>query len=116
MGDRGQVLVLQRGSKDAGVYLYTHWGASDLVQDVEKAIAKKWRWNDPDYLARIIFDVMTAECHGEETGYGIGIEMAGDIWRLVKVDCDAEAIEVIDNGHCVYKKTFEEIANATTAS
>lgn len=109
MGDRGQVYI-----KDTKVYLYTHWGATSLPEDVEKAIAKKWRWDDPDYLTRIIFDVITEDNHGEETGYGIGTQKAGDIWRLVTVDCKKRTVTVADEGDAGWvvksKKTFGEIA------
>ena len=61
MGDRGTVEI-------HGVYLYTHWGASDLIDVVREALAKKWRWDDESYLARIIFDTMLDGSHGTETG------------------------------------------------
>jgi hypothetical protein len=35
MGDRGQVLI-----KPLGVYLYTHWGASELGKAVQTALKK----------------------------------------------------------------------------
>lgn len=79
MGDRGQVKI-------AGVYLYTHWGAEDLVQDVKKALSLNWRWDDLEYLARIIFDVISKDQQGEETGFGIGIKQHGDIWRLIEIE------------------------------
>ena len=115
MGDRGQVFVKRFGGED-GVYLYTHWGATTLPQDVEKAIAKRWRWNDPDYLARIIFDVMTEDSHGEETGYGIGIQEAGDIWRLITVDCKAQTIRVRDEDKEVFMGSFEAVASQEVLS
>lgn len=104
MGDRGQVLI-----KDTGVYLYTHWGATELYETVKNAIRKKWRWNDPEYLARIIFDEMTKGVQGRETGYGIGTKMAGDIWRLVIVDCKKFTVTVEDEGKIKKEKTFQQI-------
>lgn len=99
MGDRGQVYVRSWGGK-SGVYLYTHYGASSLDKDVERAIAKGWRWDDPDYLARIIFDEMVGkDGWGEETGYGIGTQKAGDIWRLVTVDCKKQTVTVEDESY-----------------
>src|SRR5512136_274571 len=113
MGDRGQVYI-----KDEKTYLYTHWSATELPEMVERAIAKKWRWNDPEYLARIIFDEMTDGCHGEETGYGIGRSKHGDIWMLVTVDCKKQTMTVeeghYNGGEKVWsvksKKTFSQIA------
>lgn len=95
--------------KDTGVYLYTHWGATELYEDVKNAIRKKWRWDDPEYLTRIIFDEMTKGVQGRETGYGIGTEMAGDIWRLVTVDCEKFTVSVEDYGRIEIEKTFKQI-------
>lgn len=118
MGDRGQVYI-----KDEKTYLYTHWGATDLPAQVERAIAKKWRWDDPEYLARIIFDEMTDGSHGEETGFGIGHSQHGDIWMLVIVDCKKQTVTIkeehFDKGKndlvwtVKSKKTFSEIAGVT---
>ena len=94
MGDRGQVLI-----EDTGVYLYTHWGASNLIDVVKKAIAKRWRWDDSEYLARIIFCEMI---NGEEenilneTGFGIGVTKHGDTWRLIKVNCKDKTVTLCD--------------------
>ena len=90
MGDRGTVEI-------HGVYLYTHWGASDLIDVVRKALAKKWRWDDQIYLARIIFDTMLEGCHGTETGFGIMTEPI-DEWRCIHVDCNKQRVIVVDNG------------------
>ncbi len=67
MGDRGQVKI-------TGVYLYTHWGATELIKDIKKALGRKQRWDDQEYLARIIFDVMIGNEQGKETGFGISNE------------------------------------------
>lgn len=88
MGDRGQVKI-------GKVYLYTHWGGSNLKEDVKTALAKRWRWEDDEYLARIIFDVMTHGQNGEETGFGIGTSMHGDLNNpLVEVDCDKREVRI----------------------
>ena len=67
MGERGQILI-----KDTGVYLYTHWTGYRLKNILQESLSKKWRWNDEDYLTRIIFDVMKDGDTTGETGYGIG--------------------------------------------
>lgn len=107
MGDRGQVLI-----KDNGVYLYTHWSATELTGQVAMALAKQWRWDDPDYLTRIIFDAMTENSHGRETGNGIGTKQAGDIWRLITVDCEGKTVEVADYGKVQFKGSFEDFIKA----
>ena len=108
MGDRGQVLVKDRGHR---IFLYTHWGAHRLVQDVQRALAKKWRWNDAEYLTRIIFDKMKGDDIDCPTGYGIGNRQHGDIWRLVVVDCRRQTVvvrrETVINGKWVWNTEWK---------
>jgi hypothetical protein len=54
------------------VYLYTHWGAEDLEDVLREALGRgRSRWDDPPYLARIIFSEMIRDDLFETTGYGI---------------------------------------------
>jgi hypothetical protein len=87
MGTRAQVFM-----KDTGVYLYQHWDGDGLLGTVATAIHRKMRWGDPEYLARIIFEDMIKDSLGEETGFGIGTEQAGDIEFLVEVDCGNQTV------------------------
>jgi hypothetical protein len=113
MGDRGQVHI-----EDTGVYLYTHWGATSLPSVVSDALARDARWNDPEYLTRIIFDEMTG-LEGETTGYGIGQEQHGDVYRVVHIDCSEREGRVEtgsaswhdDDSSSTDTYTFEEFAN-----
>jgi len=89
MGDRGQVLILPDK-----VYLYTHWGASDLEKTVQEALNHNWRWDDSEYLARIIFDTMISDDQGNETGFGIGTSLHTDVYKLVTVDCKNQTVKV----------------------
>jgi len=70
MGDRANIIV-REDEKDKGVVLYSHWEGTNLPAKLQAALAKKQRLDDHSYLTRIIFDTMTENCHGEETGYGI---------------------------------------------
>ena len=101
MGDRAQVLI-----KDTGVFLYTHWNGTELIETVKRALTKRQRWDDPEYLARIIFDEMVGKGQGEETGFGIGTEQHGDVWRIITVDCERSMINVKDNGRDVLDNFF----------
>ncbi len=106
MGDRGQVFI-----KEEGVYLYTHWGARGLVLTVRKALSKNWRWDNQEYLARIIFDEMIGKDQGTETGYGIGTQEHGDIWRLITITKDK--IKVEDHDHIVFEGIYDEFIKQT---
>jgi hypothetical protein len=104
MGDRGQVFI-----EDEGVWLYTHWGATGLIDDVKRALAKKWRWDDPEYLARIILEEMVGPTqYGTETGFGISGEGPhGDEWRIITVNCKEKTITIQDNEGNPRSYTFE---------
>lgn len=104
MGDRGQVLI-----KDEGVYLYTHWRASELEGVVRKALERGTsRWNDPEYLARIIFCEMIKGREMELTGFGIGTKQYSDVWRIIEIDCKNQKVTKIDFGKIQFVKSFEE--------
>ncbi len=95
MGDRAQVHFA-----DSGVWLYTHGGAYELIEVVQRALAKRWRWDDPEYLARIVFCEMCKGSYGDETGYGIGSGQHSDVYRVVEITCreEKEPMVTIING------------------
>ena len=104
MGDRGQVHI-----KDEGVWLYTHWNASELINTVRTALAKKIRWDDSEYLTRIIFDQMIGEDQGGETGFGISSHGPhGDEWRIIEIDCEEQKITVKDSDKVVLEQSFTD--------
>ena len=70
MGDRANVRI--DNGKDNKVFLYTHWIGSDLPIIVQNALARRTRWDDPQYLARIVFcEMLVGSPEGETTGFGI---------------------------------------------
>lgn len=93
MGDRRNV---QFKMQPADVYLYTHWGGSELPQTVAYALQRgKGRWTDETYLCRIVFsEMIKAEVLGE-TGYGISTAPAGDAgYPPVVIDCDKQTVSI----------------------
>lgn len=105
MGERGNVCVIDDKKK---VYLYTHWRAHELPTVVQSALAKKWRWDDGSYLARIIFDMMIGKEQGKETGFGISTTPADDAWRVVEVNCDDQTVRVINHGKEKLAMSFKD--------
>lgn len=89
MGDRGNIVVQSNNKR---VYLYGHWSGTAMPGILKKALAKRWRWDDASYLTRIIFDVLTEGCHGEETGFGIGTEPPDNEHPLIVVDVDKQQV------------------------
>lgn len=91
MGDRAQIAV-QHGAKR--VYLYTHWGGSEIRQTLVAALTRgRDRWDDPEYLTRIIFSEMTKDDWEATTGFGIGLNPHTDNEHHVPiVDGDKQMI------------------------
>ena len=90
MGERGQILM-----KKSGVYLYTHWNGYSLKESLQRALKKKWRWDDEEYLTRIIFCEMVKDELMEETGFGIGTLEHVDLnHQLLIVDVKKQIIRV----------------------
>lgn len=99
MGDRGQVRFIYSDYSEDGdggeVWFYTHWGASELVGIVQSALRRgKGRWDDDEYLARIIFCEMVGNDVDGTTGYGIGMSKHGDVWQVVTVDASNNTVTV----------------------
>ena len=93
MGDRGQVKITAQGNPD--LYFYTHWGAESLPEVVANALARgRDRWTDEEYLNRFIFSEMIQGDVLEETGYGIGFDEHGDVWRIVEINYDNRTVVI----------------------
>jgi len=89
MGDRANI-VLKNG--DNFVWLYSHWGGGAIPSILQTALAKHWRWDDPNYLARIIFCKMVAGVETYETGFGISAEPCDGDDRILLVDTNAQTV------------------------
>jgi len=98
MGARAQVKL-----EDTGVFLYTHWGSSQIENTVRKPLQRRQRWTDPEYLARIVFSQMTCEHVDSDLGFGICTSRHGDIDVLVTLNCAKQTVTVED----VWEKTEE---------
>ena len=83
MGDRANVFMKEQYQEEGGVYLYTHWGGTDLPETVQSAMKKQQRWDDGSYLARIIFCQMIAGHEAGETGYGISATLGDGDDRIL---------------------------------
>lgn len=70
MGDRVNVRI--HFGNDNWITLYSHWGGHRMARTVAEALKRgKGRWQDPSYLARIIFCKMVFGREEQTTGYGI---------------------------------------------
>lgn len=90
--DSAQVEVI---SPFGRIYLYTHDHAARITNDVYSALVAGKRWDDADYLAKIIFcHMVPIECWQDDKGYGIGTQMYADINLLVTVDTTNQQITI----------------------
>lgn len=120
MGDRGNIVVRDRGKKD--VYLYTHWSGYRVAHDAQDALkAHPDRWNDAPYLARIAFDRMKGDDVTGEGGFGISTELQDNEYPIVRLDSEHKRVEFTTEGDAIgpswsfadyVKLTEEEIQEA----
>lgn len=85
MGDRANIVICEDGTR---IYLYTHWSGYEAPETLRKALARKQRWDDPAYLARIIFCEMVKGSEADETGFGISTRQQDNEYPLLIVDMD----------------------------
>lgn len=77
------------------VYLYTHSNSKDLINVMHEVLSKKVRWDDPDYLARMIFcKMIPLDEWDSELGYGIGTQLYKDVNILVSIDTVHQTINI----------------------
>lgn len=104
MGDRAQVAI--NDGKHTSVYLYTHWNGSELADTVKRALAKRQRWTDAEYLTRIIFCEMVKGAEAGKTGFGISTsEHFDNEHPLIVLNCAKQKVYI--NGETA---TFKQYA------
>jgi hypothetical protein len=92
----GQVEIIS--TEGTSVFLYTHDLGDQLVNDVYQSLKVGTRWDDADYLARIVFCRMVPpEQLLDDKGFGIGTLQYADINLLIVLDCSTQTIKVISS-------------------
>ena len=88
MGDRGNIAMVFDKERTQQVWIYSHWGGSDLPELLKVGLsAGKSRWGDDSYLARIILcNVIPANQLAETTGFGISCTMQDNEHPILVVD------------------------------
>lgn len=77
------------------VYLYTHQAANELITVISDVLCRVARWDDPDYLARMIFCRMIPKNKwDDELGYGIGTQLYKDVNILVSLDTVHHTVKI----------------------
>lgn len=89
MGDRASIEVR---SVDGSIFLYSHWAGADRLECLQKAMALNARWDDPDYLTRIIFDAWKGLDVESTTSWGISPAITDHEYPLLVVDTTSQTI------------------------
>jgi hypothetical protein len=104
MSTRAQVQILSQYD-DTSVFLYQHYDGDELYDTVKKSIARsRPRWNDEEYLARIIFSDMIKDSLTDLEGFGISTSKHGDIEYLIVVNTltrDVTKYYIADEDDCI---------------
>lgn len=86
MGDRANIKIKQA---TGDVWFYTHWSGHRLPEILRTALARRVRWGDSPYLARIIFCEMIK---GGEAGFGISTTVQDNEYPVLV--CDTNTMTV----------------------
>lgn len=77
------------------IYLYSHNTANELVSVVSDVLLRQVRWDDPDYLSRMIFCRMIPKNKwDDELGFGIGTQLYKDVNMLLTLDTVHQTIKI----------------------
>jgi hypothetical protein len=99
------------------VFFYTHWSGSTIKDTLQAALAHKRWWDDPQYLARIIFcELVKNQPHGT-TGYGISTRIGNGSHKLLCVNMEENKVRERNstediNAAVLHEWTFEEFVKA----
>lgn len=101
MGDRANV-YLEMSGKDGqpdGIYLYTHWKGHAWPELLREALSfGRGRWNDDQYLARIITSRMFADLVDDETGGGVSLRIADNEYPIIVCDLIHQRVSFAEEG------------------
>jgi len=101
MGDRANI-YLEMPTPDGGrggVYLYIHWSGESWPESLREALAfGRKRWNDDQYLARIITSRVFADLVDEETGGGLSLRIGDNERPIIVVDLAGQTVSFAREG------------------
>lgn len=92
MGSRANIILEENDCPP--IYFYTHWKSDYLPEIVHKAICRKSRWDDPQYLARIIFGELIRGNENEETGFGISTYVGDGGDKIIGVNLSTQEVKM----------------------
>lgn len=102
MGDRANIVMIDKNKADSGsfphpIFLYTHWRGSEIKTLLSEALNKgRSRWEDGQYLGRIIFQALLGGDNGE-TGFGLSSRIGDGGYNLLLVHPDTGTVEEVES-------------------
>lgn len=108
MGDRGNIKIYQ-DSGDAAIFFYTHHRGSEIYGVVKRALARRKRWDDGAYLARIIFCELVKGDEDGDTGFGISTSISDNEHTIIGVNPNTREVTFESEGGTVSgKMSFDD--------
>lgn len=106
MGDRGNIFLVQSPEKRRtesapiiGIYVYSHWGGTYLPERLREAlIFGKSRWDDYQYLNRIIISQVFMDDHNSTTGAGISLNLCDNEHDIIICDVFKQEVSFAKRG------------------
>jgi len=94
MGNRANIRIMENDEGD--IYLYTHWGGSELPLTLRSALIRgRKRWDDPTYLNRIIFSEMVKGDIDGVTGFGLSTyETDNDRTGCIELHHNSKTVQI----------------------
>jgi hypothetical protein len=120
MGDRRMPAhtVVEIKTSNGSLYVYSHWGGSELPGDaVEAILAARSRWDDEPYATRIIVDQLTKGSRDKATDHGLTLrpnaEDGYNLWGPINnpsiiIDLESRTLQVVGDG-AEHSGSFDEI-------
>lgn len=93
MGDRGNIVIKQNHSEGGYLYLYTHYGGSEMPRTLQDALKRgRQCWSDEQYLARVVFSEMIKDNVMDLDCYGISNYIGDNGQDLLVVDVEEQMV------------------------
>lgn len=105
MGDRSNIVVQQYDK--SRVWLYGHWMGSTHFQIVRDVLARRERWGDESYLARMLFNEMTKDDPMGSTGYGISTSMQDNEHTIIVLEPRTQTVWTEDEDGLVISEPIK---------
>ena len=107
MGDRSNIVVQEHNGNR--IWLYGHWMGSDSINVTRDVLAKRDRWSDSPYLARMLFSEMTKGAIDLTTGYGISTTMCDNEYPIIVLDVETQTAWLEDTDWNELNRTINKL-------